>query len=135
MTKRHAPRRDFLRAGAAALAGLGGAGEAFAQTPAQAPAQPPAQTPPRPSITGGTESAFPSAEAPGSSDGGYNILFILTDQEHYMGPGWPVPLPGHERLRRTGTYFENHQIAADAGRGTAAAQAQLCAGAPARPRP
>ena len=113
MTKRHAPRRDFLRAGAAALAGLGGAGEAFAQTPAQAPAQPPAQTPPRPSITGGTESAFPSAEAPGSSDGGYNILFILTDQEHYMGPGWPVPLPGHERLRRTGTYFENHQIAAD----------------------
>ena len=113
MTKRHAPRRDFLRAGAAALAGLGGAGEAFAQTPAQAPAQPPAQTPPRPSITGGTESAFPSAEAPGSSDGGYNILFILTDQEHYMGPGWPVPLPGHERLRRTGTYIENPQIAAD----------------------
>ena len=30
-----------------------------------------------------------------------------------MGPGWPVPLPGHERLRRTGTYFENHHIAAD----------------------
>ena len=109
MTKRHAPRRDFLRAGAAALAGLGGAGETLAQTPAQ----PPAKAPPRPSITGGTESAFPSAEAPGSSDGGYNILFILTDQEHYMGPGWPVPLPGHERLRRTGTYFENHQIAAD----------------------
>ena len=105
MTKRHAPRRDFLRAGAAALAGLGGAGETLAQTPAQ--------TSPRPSITGGSESAFPSAEAPGSSDGGYNILFILTDQEHYMGPGWPVPLPGHERLRRTGTYFENHQIAAD----------------------
>lgn len=113
MTKRHSPRRDFLRAGAAALAGLGGAGEAFAQTQAQTPATPPAPPPPRPSITGGTESAFPSAEAPGSSDGGYNILFILTDQEHYMGPGWPVPLPGHERLRRTGTYFENHQIAAD----------------------
>ena len=65
------------------------------------------------SITGGTESAFPSADAPGSNDGGYNVLFILTDQEHYMGPGWPIPLPGHERLRRTGTYFENHQIAAD----------------------
>ena len=30
-----------------------------------------------------------------------------------MGPTWPVPLPGHERLRRTGTFFENHHIAAD----------------------
>src|SRR5262249_24922875 len=49
---------------------------------------------------------------PGSRDGGYNILFMLTDQEQYMGPGWPIPLPGHERLRRTGTYFENHHIAA-----------------------
>ncbi len=66
-----------------------------------------------PRITGGTESAFPSPDAPGSNEGGYNILFILTDQEHYMGPGWPIPLPGHERLRRTGTYFENHHIAAD----------------------
>ncbi len=102
MTKPGQPRRDFLRAGAA-LAGAvaAGAGDALAQAP------------PRPAITGGSESAFPSAEAPGSSDGGYNILFILTDQEHYMGPGWPVPLPGHERLRRTGTYFENHQIAAN----------------------
>ena len=65
------------------------------------------------SITGGTESGFPSAEAPGSNEGGYNILFILTDQEHYMGPRWPIPLPGHERLRKTGMFFENHQIAAD----------------------
>ena len=72
-----------------------------------------ARIPSTPAITGGNQSAFPSAEAPGSNDGGYNILFILTDQEHYMGPGWPVPLPGRERLRRTGTYFENHQIAAD----------------------
>ena len=64
-------------------------------------------------ITGGTESSFPSPEAPGSNDGGYNILFILTDQEQYMGPTWPVPLPGHERLRRSGTFFENHHIAAD----------------------
>ena len=91
-------RRSFI-AGSAALAAT-----VACDTPA------PAQTT---SITGGTESAFPSAEAPGSNEGGYNMLFILTDQEHYMGPGWPVPLPGHERLRRTGTYFENHQIAAD----------------------
>ncbi len=111
MTERNPPRRAFLRTGGAALAGATVAGDVLAQT--QPPTQTPAPAPPRPSITGGTESAFPSAEAPGSSDGGYNILFILTDQEHYMGPGWPVPLPGHERLRRTGTYFENHQIAAD----------------------
>ncbi len=106
MTKRKHPRRDFLRAGAAALAGATLASDALAQAQAQAQA-------PAPAIAGGTQSAFPSTEAPGSNDGGYNILFILTDQEHYMGPGWPVPLPGHERLRRTGTYFENHQIAAD----------------------
>src|SRR5258708_31307660 len=30
-----------------------------------------------------------------------------------MGYTWPVPLPGHERLRRAGTFFENHHIAAD----------------------
>ena len=66
----------------------------------------------KPAITGGSQSAFPTKDAPGSRDGGYNILFILTDQEHYMGSGWPFRLPGHERLRRTGTYFENHHIAA-----------------------
>lgn len=93
-------RRNFVKA--AALAAAGCAGATHAQGPDQGPR-----------ITGGTESAFPSPEAPGSRDGGYNILFILTDQEHYMGPGWPIPLPGHERLRRTGTYFENHNIAAD----------------------
>jgi arylsulfatase A-like enzyme len=91
-------RRTFI-AGGATLAATAACG-----TPVRA------QTP---RITGGTESAFPSADSPGSNEGGYNILFILTDQEHYMGPGWPLPLPGHERLRATGTYFENHQIAAD----------------------
>ncbi|MFO1082489.1 MAG: sulfatase-like hydrolase/transferase [Reyranellaceae bacterium] len=90
-------RRGLLKAGVATASTLA-AGPTLAQAPA---------------ITGGTQSAFPSPEAPGSSDGGYNILFILTDQEHFMGPGWPVPLPGHERLRRTGTFFENHRIAAD----------------------
>ncbi len=30
-----------------------------------------------------------------------------------MGYTWPVSLPGRERLRRMGTFFENHQIAAD----------------------
>ena len=64
-------------------------------------------------ITGGTQSTFPSPDAPGSNQGGYNILFILTDQERYMGSGWPIPLPGHERLKRDGMYFENHHIAAN----------------------
>src|SRR6185295_18400574 len=90
-------RRKFVKAAAFAAAGYAGATHA--------------QSPKGPQITGGTESAFPSPEAPGSRDGGYNILFILTDQEQYMGPGWPIPLPGHERLRRTGTYFENHNTA------------------------
>ena len=109
MADQDGTRRTFLK-GSAAIAAAGAV-----VTPAgaqqSAPSSPPAPTAPR--ITGGTESKFPSAEAPGSRDGGYNILFILTDQEHYMGPGWPIPLPNHERLRRTGTTFENHQINAD----------------------
>ncbi|MFO1157819.1 MAG: sulfatase-like hydrolase/transferase [Reyranellaceae bacterium] len=90
-------RRSLLKAGAA-VAAAGYGGDVLAQGPR---------------TSGGTQSAFPSPEAPGSSEGGYNILFILTDQEHYMGPRWPIALPGHERLRRTGTFFENHNIAAD----------------------
>ncbi|WP_421998872.1 sulfatase-like hydrolase/transferase [Reyranella sp.] len=99
MRKLTSTRRTVLKSGAA-LAGatLAGGGAALAQAPA---------------ITGGSESRFPSADAPGSTDGGYNILFILTDQEQYMGYEWPMPLPGRERLRRTGTFFENHHIAAD----------------------
>jgi len=110
-------RRTFLKASTTLAAGslLGPYGPASAAT-ANANVSKPSglsQTTCLPEITGGSESSFPSADAPGSNDGGYNILFILTDQEHYMGPSWPIPLPGHERLRRTGTYFENHQIAAD----------------------
>jgi len=48
------------------------------------------------------------------SDGPYNILFILTDQERYFHPG-ELPsgysLPGRERLSKEGTTFANHQIA------------------------
>jgi arylsulfatase A-like enzyme len=98
MARRDPTRRTVLKA-ATALAGA-------AVVPDTAIAQAPA-------ITGGSESSFPSPDAPGSTDGGYNILFILTDQEQYMGYTWPVPLPGRERLRRTGTFFENHHIAAD----------------------
>ena len=101
MTNSRSSRRAFLKTSAALAATSGAAG--YAASSAAQTAQ----------ITGGTESSFPSPEAPGSNDGGYNILFILTDQEQYMGPTWPVPLPGHERLRRSGTFFENHHIAAD----------------------
>ncbi len=98
MTGRGASRRTLLKAaGALAAAGV---------VPDTAIAQ-------APRISGGSESAFPSPEAPGSRDGGYNILFILTDQERYMGYTWPFPLPGHERLRQAGTFFENHHIATD----------------------
>jgi arylsulfatase A-like enzyme len=101
VTDSRSSRRAFLKTSAALAATSGAAG--YAASSAAQTAQ----------ITGGTESSFPSPEAPGSNDGGYNVLFILTDQEQYMGPAWPVPLPGHERLRRTGTFFENHHIAAD----------------------
>jgi arylsulfatase len=43
----------------------------------------------------------------------YNILFILTDQEHYFPPtGYPsgFALPGREGLQRRGLSFTNHLI-------------------------
>jgi arylsulfatase A-like enzyme len=48
-----------------------------------------------------------------AGNGPYNILFILTDQERHFRPG-ELPrgyrLPGHERVAKRGTVFENHQI-------------------------
>ena len=48
-----------------------------------------------------------------SASGPYNILFFLTDQERFFGPG-ELPagygLPAHEQLRRRGTTFVNHRI-------------------------
>jgi arylsulfatase len=41
--------------------------------------------------------------------GGYNILFVLTDQERYF-EHQPVPLPGRERLQKSGVSFINHWI-------------------------
>jgi arylsulfatase len=52
-------------------------------------------------------------EKPAATDGPYNILFILTDQERYFRAG-ELPedyrLPGHERLMTEGVVFENHRI-------------------------
>jgi arylsulfatase A-like enzyme len=91
-------RREFLRAASAgALAmgsGLGTAAPAGSQATGAAP-------------TGGVAGDAPANPA------GYNILFILTDQERLFRPG-ELPagfsLPGHERLLRTGTLFTNHTI-------------------------
>ncbi|MDR5832310.1 sulfatase-like hydrolase/transferase [Caballeronia sp. LP006] len=48
--------------------------------------------------------------APETPPSGLNILFILTDQEHYFDR-WPFPVPGREEVVRRGTVFANHQIA------------------------
>lgn len=71
------------------------------------------------SILGGGSSLAAAAQTdsgPTSASSGkrYNILFILTDQEHHFHPG-ELPsgysLPGRERLSREGVTFVNHQIA------------------------
>ena len=66
----------------------------------------------RPGLATGT-GANPAIAAPQAPAGGYNILFILTDQERQFRPG-ELPagyeLPGHARLAQRGTVFENHHI-------------------------
>lgn len=50
---------------------------------------------------------------PAKTDGKYNILMIVTDQErHFTRSELPsgYSLPGHERLWNRGITFENHQI-------------------------
>ncbi|OJY18730.1 MAG: arylsulfatase [Pandoraea sp. 64-18] len=47
---------------------------------------------------------------PASPPTGYNVLFILVDQERYFDE-WPMPVPGREKLKRRGISFVNHQIA------------------------
>lgn len=48
--------------------------------------------------------------APDSAPAGYNILFILTDQERYFETS-PFPVPCREAMRREGITFTRHQIA------------------------
>ena len=58
--------------------------------------------------------AAPGAEgptaAPQEPPAGYNILFILVDQEHFFDR-WPFPVPGREWIKRNGVCFLNHQAA------------------------
>jgi len=49
-------------------------------------------------------------KAPETPPSGYNILFVLVDQEHFFEK-WPFPVPGREYLKTNGTIFLNHQDA------------------------
>lgn len=61
----------------------------------------------------GTSVAQERATAPHAAGSGHNILFVFTDQERHFSR-WPrrLDLPGHERLLRNGTSFEQHHIGA-----------------------
>jgi len=48
--------------------------------------------------------------APETPPPGYNILFVLVDQEHFFDK-WPFAVPGREYLKANGTTFLNHQAA------------------------
>jgi arylsulfatase A-like enzyme len=48
--------------------------------------------------------------APNQPPAGYNILFILVDQEHFF-EDWPMPVPGREWIKKNGITFTNHQAA------------------------
>lgn len=57
-----------------------------------------------------------SGAAPGSTPvadampEGYNILFVLVDQEHFF-PKWPFPVPAREAIKKKSVTFLNHQAA------------------------
>lgn len=79
-------RRDLFTSGAALL------GMSLLPTAAQA-----------------EEAAAPSPiKAPDAPPKGYNILFILVDQEHFF-ESWPFPVPGREWIKKRAITFNNHQ--------------------------
>ena len=53
-----------------------------------------------------------TGEIPGTLPEGYNILLITCDQERYF-ERYPFPVPGRERLMKTGITFTNHQNTAN----------------------
>ena len=57
-----------------------------------------------------TKTAGQPPVAPDRPPDGYNILFILVDQEHFFDP-WPFPVPGREWIRQNAITFSNHQAA------------------------
>ena len=63
--------------------------------------------------SGGVAAAQERVRKRGPVNSGHNILFVFTDQKLHFDR-WPrrLDLPGHERLARTGTYFDKHHIGA-----------------------
>jgi hypothetical protein len=55
----------------------------------------------------GTPASAPPA---GAMPQGYNILFMLVDQEHFF-PKWPFPVPAREAIKKKSVTFLNHQAA------------------------
>jgi hypothetical protein len=66
----------------------------------------------RPQIVAAAEPLTPAAPVvvPATPPGGYNILFMLVDQEHFFDT-WPMPAPGREWIKQNGVTFTNHQAA------------------------
>jgi choline-sulfatase len=89
-------RRAFIKAAGVAAAAMG------AGLDTHTPILAATDSVPRAHVARGASPATPPA--------GYNILFILTDQERHFDQ-WPFPVPGRESLRRDGITFMNHQIA------------------------
>ena len=90
----HPSRRTAMTSGAALLGTTllaGGIAQAQAQTQTQPPASAPAQS----------NTTLPQ---------GYNILFVLVDQEHFF-PQWPFPVPAREAIKKKAITFLNHQAA------------------------
>lgn len=58
--------------------------------------------------SGATPASAPTAT--GEMPSGYNILFVLVDQEHFF-PQWPFPVPAREALKKKSVTFLNHQAA------------------------
>jgi arylsulfatase A-like enzyme len=52
----------------------------------------------------------PAAPANTAMPSGYNILFVLVDQEHFF-PKWPFPVPAREAIKKKAVTFLNHQAA------------------------
>jgi len=68
-------------------------------------------------LAGGVSQAqaqAPAPASPGAADAtmpaGYNILFVLVDQEHFF-PHWPFPVPAREAIKKKAVTFLNHQAA------------------------
>lgn len=64
-------------------------------------------------LAGGIAQAQPSSPATpvnAAMPSGYNILFVLVDQEHFF-PRWPFPVPAREAIKKKAVTFLNHQAA------------------------